>query len=256
MNEEILDLNNQPGGETSPAILPEGEAKNTEAVRSDLYPLDWETTTVKLKEGRFKHKLRRPTADEIYAREEDLQNEIEIGKKGNFQMPDPTASEDADAKIYDLIKIETEGYAGTVPAAHKAAAFQGLYVREIYIDEETDVFGEQVDVLEEFGTGDEPDFTIVHRMRQPAESELKKYRRRTATGEIKPGKRGKQRFISRSTLRNAVEHYDLWCIDVDGVRLDRTASADSLARIAAVDPLIKRRVVQTLVEEITGSLLD
>lgn len=221
-----------------------------------LYPLDWETTRVTLKDRRFKHTLRRPTAEEIFAREEELQSDIPIAKDGSFQMPDPTANEDIDAKIYDKIVVSTEGYKGVVPAAHKAAAFQALYLREVYIDDETDQFADEVPVLEEIGSGDEPDFTIVHVMRQPSESELKRYRRRSSNGQIKPGKRGKQRFVSQSTLKNAVEHYDLWCVGVHGATLKNLPNFHPVELKYNVDPLIKRLVVQTLVESIIGSLLD
>lgn len=229
------------------------------SVTEDLseYPLDWETTTVKLKEGRFKHKLRRPTAEEIFEREESLQSDIPIGKDGTFSMPDPTATEEADAAFYDKLIISTEGYTGDVPAVHKAKAIQGLYLREIYIDEAADPFAPEVAVIEEIGSGDEPDFTIVHIMRQPTEGELRRYRRRSSAGEVKPGKRGRQRFVSRSTLKNAVEHYELWCQRVEGVRFDeKNILPDALSFKAGVDPLIKRLVVQELVEAIVGGLLD
>ena len=155
-----------------------------------LYPLDWETTRVTLKDRRFKHTLRRPTAEQIFAREDELQSDIPIAKDGSFQMPDPTANEDIDAKIYDQIVVTTEGYNGNVPSAHKAAAFQALYLREVYVDDETDQFADEVPVIEEIGSGDEPDFTIVHIMRQPTESGLKRYGRRSTNGQIEPGNRG------------------------------------------------------------------
>lgn len=239
-------------------LIKEEPAANAPASSSTdrLFPLDWETTVVKLKEGRFKHELRRPTSEEIFARDADLQREIPIAKDGSFSMPDPTANEDDDAKIYDLLVQNTDGYTGDVPVAHKAAAFNGLYVREIYIDDDADVFADQVTVLEEIGSGDDPDFTIEHIMRQPTEAELKRYRRRSSSGEVKPGKRGKQRFVSRSTLKNAVEHYDMWCVAISGARLKSDANADAAALKAAVDPLIKRQVVQTLVEAVVGNLLD
>lgn len=251
MNDNVLIQTQEPV--PAPASLPV-TGNPREGVK--LFPLDWETTTVKLKEGRFTHKLRRPTADEIYERDAELQREIPIARDGSFTTPDPTLNEDVDAKWYDKLIIEATGYKGEVPVAHKAAAFQGIYVREIYIDEDTDVFDDEVPVLEEFGTGDEPDFTVVHVMRQPAESELKRYRRRSSQGEVKPGKRGKQRFISRSTLRNAVEHYDQWCVGVQGAFLEADPHADTPALKHAVDPLIKRQVVEALVSEISGNLLD
>jgi hypothetical protein len=247
LNDNILQVEREPAAQNAPA----------QTAEKGLYPLDWETTVIKLKEGRFKHRLRRPTAEEIYAREEDLQREIPIGKDGSFSMPDPTANEETDAEYYDKLVQHADGYKGDVPAAHKAAAFQGLYVREIYIDDDTDVFADEVPVLEEYGSNEEPDFTIVHVMRQPAEAELKRYRRRSSQGEVKPGKRGKQRFVSRSTLKNAVEHYDMWCVDIKGAKIGEADFKFDISDLkAAVDPLIKRQVVQTLADAVVGNLLD
>lgn len=247
-NENILTLDrSEPAAEQAPA--------QTAPEQTKLYPLDWGTTKVPLAGGKYKHQLKRPTREQIFAREDELNTEIPIGKKGEFQMPDPTATEDVDAKYYDLVQVGAEGYAGVIPAAHKAAAFQGLYQREIYIPEDADPFAEEVPVVEEIGPGDEPDYTIVHVLRQAAESELKRYRRRAALGEIKPGRRGKQNFVRKSTLKNAEEHYDLWCTRIDGVTIE-TPNPDIADLKRAVDPLIKRRVVETYVEAIVGGLLD
>jgi hypothetical protein len=235
-------------------------AASSDASASKLFPLDWRTMDVKLKGGRFVHELRRPTPEEIFAREDERQREIPIAKDNTVDLPDPTEGEEIDAELYDkLIQGTPKGYKGTVPTAHKAAAFNGLYVREIYIDEETDVFAEEVPVLEEIGSGDEADATIVHTLKQPEESELKRFRRRSSGGKLKPGKRGRQNFVPKSNLREAVDAYDRWCIRIDGVKLIGLPDGhkpDLLELKASVDPLIKRMVVQTLVDELAGNLLD
>lgn len=250
-NDNILSLDRSGPAADAPAQVAPATAQS-----DGLYPLDWDTTTVKLKEGRFRHRVRRPTAEEIFERDAELQSDVPIGKDGSFSMPDPTANEDVDARLYDKLIIEATGYSGEIPAAHKSAVISGLYLRETAVPEDADPFADEVPVLEEIGQGDEPDFTIVHVMRQPAESELKRFRRRSSSGEIKPGKRGKQRFVTRSTLKNAVEHYDLWLARIEGARLDHTPGYDQLALKNAVDPLIKRQVVQALVDAVVGSLLD
>lgn len=211
-----------------------------------LYPLDWETQEVRLAEGRFVHTVRRPTVEEIFDRDRDLQSEIPIGKDGSYKLPDPTATEDVDVALYDKIVTAVSGYPGEVPASHKSAVITGLYRRDIDVEEGADIFADIVPIVEEIGTGDEPDFVIRHFMRQPTEDELRKFRRRNSAGEIKPGKRGRQRFVTKSSLRLAVEYYDLWLERIDGVK-----PADG-----QVDPLIKRQVVQTLVDAISGGLLD
>jgi len=230
------------------------EGNTREGVK--LFPLDWETMPVRLKDGRFTHKLRRPTPELVYERDAELQREVPIARDGSFATPDPTLNEETDARYYDKLIVEATGYPGDVPVQHKAAAFQGIYLRSVEVEEGVDAFADEVPVVEEVGTGDEPDYVITHVMRQPAESELKRYRRRSSQGEVKPGKRGKQRFISRSGLKNAVEHYDLWCVGIQGAFIEAQPDADTPALKNAVDPLIKRMVVEAFVGEISGNLLD
>lgn len=221
-------------------------------MEKNSYPLDWETQEVRLAEGRFVHTVRRPTVEVIFERDKNMQSEIPIGKDGSYSLPDPTATEDVDVKLYDAIALSATGYTGEVPASHKSTVITGLYRREVYVDEDVDIFADTVPVTEEIGSGDEPEFTITHLMRQPTEDELKKYRRKNSAGEIKPGKRGKQRVVTKSNLKLAVEYYDLWIEQIDGVCL----LAENGEYTANVDPLIKRLVVQTLVEELSGKLLD
>lgn len=223
------------------------------------FPLDWQTTKVRLGEGRFEHTLRRPTVEELLERDKQLQSNVEIGKDGAYKLPDPAIDEDTDAAAYDKVAIATQGYPGEVPAMHKAAAFRGMYRRIIEVDEDCSPFDELITVNEEIGDGDEPDFVISHVLRQPTEEELRLYRRKMQTGEIKPGKRGRQTFVTRSTLRTAVEFYDKWISSIAGGTVGGETWTGSFAAddfISAVDPLIKRMVVQALYAKISEALLD
>lgn len=219
----------------------------------NLYPLDWKDQEVRLGKGRFVHTVRRPTAEEVLEREKNLQSEIPIGADGSYKLPDPSATEDVDVPFYDKIALGATGYPeGTaVPASHKSAVITGIYRREIYVAEDADIFGEEVPVTEEIGSGDEPDFTVIHWMRQPTEEELKKFRRRNGAGEVKPGKRGRQILVTKSNLRLMMEHYDKWLVRIEGGTSEEVAQPTDL-----IDPLIQRRVVQALVDAISGGLLD
>lgn len=224
-----------------------------------LYELAWDQTVIDLGKGR-KLTLRRPTPAEILERDAELQTEIPIGKDGGYQLPDPTLNEAVDAKYFDLVKVGEEGYgyAGTIPEQHKAAAFNGLYKREIYVDESFDFAAAEIAVLEEIGSGIEPDYTIVHVMRPPTEAELKLYRRKSSGGEIKPGKRGRQIFKTASNLRAAMSFYAQWLTRIDGATVEgrEYSDADRAVFIAHVDPLIQRQVVNAVVEAYTAQLSD
>ncbi len=222
-----------------------------------LYKLDWETADIRLAKGRFVHTLRRPDAEMIYAREDELQAEIPINKDGSYSLPDPTANEAVDAKYYDRIVESATGYTGGVPELHKANAFQALYIREIYVDDDADVFADEVPVAEEVDAGGET--VVTHVMRQPTEAELKSYRRKMSqSSEIKAGKRGRQLLVTRSLLKTAVQFYELWLERIEGATVGgKTYSQDMRpAFIDAVDPLIRRKVVTTFAGELTSQLLD
>lgn len=221
------------------------------------YRLDWRDTEIDFGKGRT-HTLRRPTAEEVLERERDLQTEIPVGRDGSYQLPDPTANEATDAKLFDKICIASQGYTGEVPEQHKSTAVAGLYRREIYVDENYDLAQEEIPVIEEIGGDAEPDFTVVHVMRMPTEGELKLYRRKSTGGEVKPGKRGRQIFKTSSNLKTAMSFYAQWLIRIEGAAVGEEA-AQSLplpVLTAHVDPLIQRQVVNAVVEAVTAKLSD
>lgn len=232
------------------------EAQNPQ---SSGYPLDWNTTDVRLAKGRFVHTLRRPTEELILARETEVQVDIQIGKDGSYRLPDPTQTEAVDAKYYDQICEKAEGYGDrAVPTVHKAAAFQGLYVREIYVAEDADIFADEVPVIEEFGSGDDPEFTITHWMRQPAEDELKRLRKLVNSGEVRPGKRGTQRYLTSSNLKRVMLAYGQMLIRIDGATLRGAEFSDDRRNefIGYVDGLVQQRVVIAMINAVAGGLLD
>jgi hypothetical protein len=232
--------------------------EETNETKSKLFKLDWESMVIRLRKGRFLHTLKRPEPEILLDRDKEIEVEIPIAKDGSYSLPDPTETEEIDAAYYDKIQIEATGYEGPIPAQHKASAFQGLYIREIYIPEECDIFGSEITVLEEIGGSDEPDFTITHVIAQPEESDLRKLRKKLSNGHIAPDKRGRQKFVRSSSLKTTMQHYSSWMKRVEGATVaGETYSAENRdAFLATVDPLIQQRVINVVVEELTGKLLD
>jgi hypothetical protein len=264
LNEEVLQIEetNDPAAGSEGGVEREQDAPATAgrmpALQPAGYKLDWQDAEIRLAKGRFTHTLSRPSPEMMIAREDELQPEIPIAKDGSFALPDSTAQEETDAKYYDRIVIKTEGYTAEIPTAHKAAAFQGLFRREIYLDPECDIFGDEVTVIEEIGGGEEPDFTILHVLRQPTEAELKKCRQGSSGGRLLPDKRGRQKLVTSSNLRSAMRFYNTWLVRIEGAAIGgNTFSPDKRDEfVALVDPLIQRKVVTVLVDELTGGLLD
>ncbi|MEZ5421854.1 MAG: hypothetical protein R2682_02010 [Pyrinomonadaceae bacterium] len=223
-----------------------------------LYKLDWNDTEVRLAKGRFRHTLRRPDAELILQREREIPNEIPLRKDGSYSIPDPTVTEETDAKYYDQLVSETAGYDGRdVPTQHKAAAFQGLYVREIFVDEDEDLFADQVTVTEQIGPDDDPQFVIRHVLAVD-ERQLQKARRKFAAGHLEHDKRGRQKYVAEQNLSAAMEFYRSWLVRIDGATVngETFSPATRDAFFETVDPLIQRKVVKTLVDEVCGRLLD
>lgn len=238
----------------------EPEAAKAPARSVNGFKLDWETWRITMGGGRFAYEFGRPTHADIFARSESVAREIEIGRDNSYKLPDPTVGEDIDAAFFDTMIKEVVGFDGReVPQRFKAAAVSSLYSREIDLDEGCDIFDDELVIVESIGTGDEPDFVIKHSLRTPTEDELRRYRRRSVAGEVKPGKRGRQIFKPRPTLKAAVEFYDLLFQGIDGVYIgdgQRFDESNRAAFVEFVDPIIKDMVIDLLVSKLTDALSD
>lgn len=225
----------------------------------NLYPLDWNTTTVKLAKGRFTHTLNRPSNELLIERSDELAFEIPIAKDGSYSIPDATVQEEIDAKYAERIRAgEPTGYKGTIPQAHLAAAFQGLFQNEIYVDEDCDIFGDEIVVIEEIGSGDEPDYVIKHFLRAPDEKELKKVRQKLSNGQMKPDKRRRQKYVEKSKLRPIMAYYSAWFTRIEGAKIgDRPFAPERRDEfLSEINALTQFAVVKAIVQELTGNLLD
>lgn len=223
-----------------------------------LYPLDWEKSAVNLAKGRFSHVMSRPADDLILEREKELDFEVPINKDGSYSLPDATEQEAIDAKYAKKILVESKGYQSDPSEAHLAAAFQGLYQREIYLDEDCDIFGEELVIIEEVGAGDEPDFVMKHCLKAPDEKLLKTIRQKTNNSRVVPGKRGKQKFVQKSNLRWMMGFYEELFKTIEGATVEGAPYSEDKREIflAFIDPFSKKEVMKVIVDELTGNLLD
>ena len=251
------------GTQQPKAIIIGNDGAGTEnaaaAILAGLYPLDWGTTDIKLAGGRFVHTIERPSAELMLEREDELDTEIPVGRDGSYSLPDATAIEEIDAKYHKMICVDNSGYGDhEIPTIHRAKAFQGLFEREIYVDEDCDIFDEEMTVIEEIGSGDEPDFTLRHKIVVPDEKELKKIRRLFNNGKLKPGKRGRQTFVQHSNLRTIMKYFAQYYAGTSGAKIgEQTYSPERRDEfIANINPLIQRSILKAVIEKLTGNLLD
>lgn len=266
-NEQTFENGNTPETNSQPQIAVVGSggvgiAALAGAIMSSeqLYPLDWNTTEVKLSKGRFVHTLARPSNELLLERADDLDTEIPIAKDGSYAMPDEQEQEAIDAKYYVRVKAsEPIGYGERdVPTLHKATAFQGLFLSEIEADEDADIFDEEIKIVEEIGSGDEADFTVGHFLRTPEEKELNKIRKIFRNGRLAPDKRGRQKFVEKSNLRKAMAYYAQYLSRIEGATVagQKFSAENRNDFIANVNALTQRAVVKAMVEQLTGKLLD
>lgn len=259
--EPVVEQNDLTEDQSKIAIVGGDSAAGRELARklAALYPLDWKTTEVALADGRYVHVVGRPDSAMILEREEEINQDIAIDKKGGYQLPNPTELEEIDARYYDKIKVEEAvGYKGEVPELHKATVFQSLLERNIYVAENCDVFGDEIRVIEEIGSGDEPDFVIEHTLRGASEAEVKAFRRKNNNRKVERARNGKQKLVQSSQLRPAMDFYDSLMTRLDGGSVGDQPYGDERRGqfLECVNPLVQRAVVKAYIEELTGNLLD
>lgn len=234
--------------ETKPAPLAE-----------KLYPLDWKDTDVKFAKGRFVHNLSRPSAELMVERQDELEIEIPISKDGSYALPDEVEQEQTDAKYYERIKNSATGYGEReIPTVHKAKAFQALFLSEISVDEDSDIFDEEITIIEEIGSGDDPDWTLRHRITVPDEKEMKKIRQMFKNGRMAPDKRSRQKFVQKINLRKAMMYFAQCYVRTDGASVggEKFSPERRDEFIVCINPLVQREILRVLIEELTGKLLD
>jgi hypothetical protein len=221
------------------------------------YKLDWETSEIKLGKGKYSHTVKRPSYEQLLQRERALQTEIRIAKDGSITLPDDSSEISANAALYDQIKVSADGYPSddNISAFHKSAVIKGLYQSVIEIDADSSVFDSAITIRQEIG-GDEfaPEFTVLHFLRQPSESELRDFKLRTNQNQLVTGKRGQQTMRIKSTLKTSVDFYDKVFERIAGVEYHYTS--DMSAALATIDALVKAQVISVVVNELTGALLD
>lgn len=215
----------------------------------------------------LKHKLRKPTLDDLVKREDLIVYETEEIADGQDAIRADT--ERADAALWDRIAISVTGYrtgdqgpdaeihvtselAAKIPSSHKATAVRGLYASTCEVeagdDEGFNLDGESFTVRQDIGPDTEPYAVIRHTLRQPTEGERQDYRRRSSqTVLVRGSKRTKARV--QTNLKPAVELYDKLFLSISGVEENGQA-------MKLVDPLWKRQVVMALMASFESSLSD
>lgn len=218
------------------------------------------------------HRLRQPTLTELIERESQINLEIVETSKREEEIS--TDEEIANAKLWDKVILEVKGYKGfddfrplteTEKAAmrpsHKRVAVLGMYAGTASIlndDAELSIENDTWTIRHLIGTNPEhPAFTIDHILREPTELERVRYKRGASKIRLVRGS-SKARTRIASDLKVFCELYDALVMNIDGATVkDRDLIASNRSEfLAAIDPVWKRLVVQTLMGSIEAALLD
>jgi len=239
-----------------------------------LYPLDQKEIEVAIVAGKqtLGHKLTRPTLAQLVEREGQIHYESESISDSEERIN--SDDEPANARLWDACVVSVRGYRlgkadthpvemwremtpelkAAIPSAHKAAAIRGLYQSACEIErDEEDGFtlgADEWTIKQVFGDPDAPQFVIRHILRTPAESERREFKRRAAQISFSKGSR-KQKTRVTTNLKAHVELYDGLLTGLDG-----TNNQDAHAAKAAIDPIWKRQVIDTLMKSFEAATQD
>jgi hypothetical protein len=249
------------------------EQNNFYAFDADFFEVPFNARPTSDKPLIVYHRLRKPTLAELLDRESQINYEIvEISSREEEIRTD---DETANARLWDKIAVAVMGYKGldgwreltaedkaAMRPGHKSTAIRMLYAGSFEIEGEEDGVSIGADtwtVRQEIGAKEEPDFVVMHILREPTEAERSKFKRSSSTTSYVKGAKRQQVRI-RTNLRAHMELYDALIQNVVGGTVNgRGLTDDNGFRgefIPAIDLVWKRQVIQCLMSTLEGQISD
>lgn len=228
-------------------------------------------TTKSGKTRTVSHRLRKPTAEELNKRESLVK--YETVKAGARETEVRSDSRSADVWLWDQVAEAVSGYDGgeewrdlddatrkNLNPSHKTDAINLLYALRSEIEGEGDyvpIGPSDWTVKQEIGPNREPDFVVYHVLREPTEEERQKYNRAKSSTMYLAGARREEARV-RTYLKPACELYDATVQDVKGGTVSGEAFSQSNRKgfLAAIDPMLKRDAIQTLMFALEAQMSD
>lgn len=218
------------------------------------------------------HRLRKPTIAELVEREKAINLEIVETTAREEQIV--TDDEAATCKLWNKLILEVRGYRGAqdwrpladeekaaMRPGHKTMAVRAMYAGSCAVEDEGVEIGIGADtwtVKQSIGISEEqPDYTVLHVLREPTESERNQFRRSASkVSFIRGSKRARTRI--NQDLTAFVKMYDALVVNVIGGTVGGKpfSECDRTQFLTAIDPTWKRLIVQTLMNAVEAALLD
>lgn len=236
-----------------------------------IHEVSFPATTRKGGTRTVSHRLRSPTLDELHKRENLIKTETE--KVNSRATGVRTYQNPADIWLWDQIAEAVRGYENSdewqeltdemkriLNPAHKADAIAFMYAARSVIEGEGDYVPlgpTDWTVRQEIGWAKEPDYIIYHILREPDEDERAKYDRAKSTTMLITGARTEQGQV-QTHLKPNIALYDALIQDIRGATVAGETFSSSNRRefLAAIDPLWKRNVIQTLMGSFEAQISD
>lgn len=217
------------------------------------------------------HKLRKPTLQELKERESQVK--AELVSVSNREEEEHTDEISANANLWRKLIVAVKGYReasdwrelsdaekADMKVGHKSRAIRKMYLGTSLLesgDDDVSIGAEIWTVRQEIGPQGDPAFIVRHSLREPTEGEREKFRgsaRRTSYVRIAK----KTHTKIKTSLQAYCDLYDATIISIDGATVgNRPLGAENRkVFLAAIDPLWKRQIIETLMETLEGQLSD
>lgn len=248
-----------------------GDARQPFAFDEKIHEISFPATTLKGTTKTVTHRLRKPALDELHNREAKIKYEtIKVSAR---ELEIKSDQREADAWLWARIVLAVRGYGSNddwqelsdedkarFNAQHKSDAIALLYSGKSRIDGDGDyvpIGPAEWTVRQEIGADDEAAFIVRHVLREPTGEERLRYSQNASSSRYLTGAKKEQVRVLGS-LKAHIELYDALILRIEGgtVRGVELSAANRREFLAAIDPIWKRDVVQTLMAAFEAQLSD
>lgn len=218
------------------------------------------------------HKLKKPTLEQLNERESQIKSElVNISSSEDEDRTDETV---ANANLWRKLIVAVKGYRSAadwrelsdaekdaMKPGHKSRAITQMYMGACLVesseDDEVSIGAETWVIRQEIGAGREPDFVVRHSLREPTQSEWEKFKGTAARmSYVRGSKRPRRKF--RTSLKSHCELYDSTMLSIDGATVGGKAFSPETCKafLSQMDPIWKRKVIETLIDTLEGQSSD
>lgn len=218
------------------------------------------------------HKLKKPTLQQLKQHEGQIKSElIGVSSREDEERVDDSI---ANTNLWHRLILSVRGYRGAadwrtlsdaekdeMKPGHKSRAIRQMYacvcLVEANEDDDVSIGAETWVIRQEIGAGREPDFVVFHSLREPDKREWEKFKGTARRVSYVRGAKQTRTKINTS-LQAYCDLYDSILLSIDGgtVRGQPFSAENRKGFLAEVDPIWKRKIIETLMDTLEGQSSD